>query len=409
MIPELLAPASNFDCIEAACRQGADAVYIGGGTLNLRAHSRPFSPRDIASAVGIAHAFDKKLYIALNTMPGEDEIGIVEDFLSVLALNATLPDALIVSDPGVVLVCKEIVPTIPLHLSTQTGTANSKSIAFWHKQGINRFVLPRELTLEEIAVLSRIPGIETEVFIHGAMCMAISGRCLMSAYMNKRHPNKGDCAQPCRLRYKVTPIFENPRSQAPTEVYDGELEDSTTYLMNSKDLNTLAILPEIIASGVASLKIEGRNKSINYISSVVRIYRQAIDAARQDSQRYTVRDSWRVELDALDHRPYTTGFFKGEYELQALAASKAADSARMVGVVKASFGPHQYVIDIKNPFDAGEVLAVIPVQYGKDPFPTTVESIFDFNNHPLEHALTNRLAVISSSIGLREGDILRRA
>jgi len=402
-IPELLAPAGSLEIAEAAFKHGADAVYAGIGHFNLRIHSPNFDLAGFSDLIGLAKKRGKKVFAVLNTMPNDTLLAEIEEFCYALQRHKILPHAFIISDPGILMVLKEIFPQVPLHLSTQTGTFNSKAIDFWKKQGISRVILPRELSLEQIKNITREKSVEIEVFVHGAMCVGISGRCLLGAYLAHRHPNHGDCPQPCRFSYTIT-----PRSN--TKQYgliDVEESEQGVYLLNSKDLNTLTIIGDIIESGVDSLKIEGRNKSVHYVSTVTKIYRRAIDHyVTEDKESF--EDWWNDELLKLDHRPYTTGFYKDDNYIQSPNRSKSALQLRVVGVVKAKLEHDTWVLDVKNPFIAGEELNVLPVKYNAEPYEITFESITDLNGKIQERAITNRLAVVRGEMHLKMGDIIRR-
>jgi U32 family peptidase len=403
--PELLAPAGNFICAEAAFNHGADAIYIGVGQLNLRAHSPNFAIEDLPELMNLSRQYKKKVYVALNVMPDQKSISLVSEMLLSIKKNGSPPDAFIISDPGVLVLCKEILPEVELHLSTQTGTFNLLSVEFWKHQGISRVVLPREFSTEQIAEITRSNIMETEIFIHGAMCVSISGRCLLGAYTAGRHPNRGDCPQPCRWKYKIGLINENKDVE---QSFDAEESEKGVYLLNSKDLCTIDIIPQIVSTGVHSLKIEGRNKSDYYVASVVRIYRAAIDKYIDDPQKYEVLPEWRSELEALEHRTYTTGFYNGESVLQDVFTSKASVTSRIIGTVKALLPGGLPVIDVNNCFTAGEMLEVIPVVQKKSLFSIEFAKISDLNGNTIDRAPSNRLVVGYSDISLRVGDMLRK-
>ncbi len=404
--PELLAPAGNYECLEAAFNHGADAVYVGIGPFNLRANSPNFSPDELPQVMRCAWERDKKVYAVLNTMPTNAQLEQIEAFLKELSQQEILPDAFVVSDPGIITLCKEYLSEMPLHLSTQTGTFNNRSVKFWADQGISRVVLPREFTLEQIKAVSDLGVSETEIFIHGAMCVSISGRCLLGAYLTGRHANQGECPQPCRFQYAIAP--KGSDDTATPEWFHAEEDEQGVYLLNSKDLNTLPILPDIIATGVNSLKIEGRNKSVHYVSAVVKTYRTALDRYFENSQNYSTEPEWFEELEQLDHRPYTTGFYGEDYSMQETSASKAQSRIRVVGVVKGLLKDGSAVVDIKNPFVAREKLNILPVNKKIAPYDISVSSITDLNGNTLERALTNRIAVVESGDKFAVGDIIRR-
>lgn len=303
---ELLAPAGDLEKLIFAIDYGADAVYVGGEFLGLRTSTKNFSLEDLREGLSYAHARDKKVYLALNAIPHNDDIDLLKQYLK--DLNGIGIDAFIVSDPGVLSVVKEMMPQAEIHLSTQANNTNYMSANFWHKQGVSRIILARELSIDEIVVMAKNveEGLELEAFIHGAMCMSYSGRCLLSNYMTGRDANRGACAQPCRWKYK---IIEEKR---PEEVYDVEQDERGTYLFNSKDLCGMPMIKDLIESGLSSLKIEGRSKSIYYVSEVVRVYREAIDSYYRDAKDFEVDEEWIEELKSVSHREYCSGFLLGK-------------------------------------------------------------------------------------------------
>ncbi|MFW5960639.1 MAG: peptidase U32 family protein [Chitinivibrionales bacterium] len=405
--PELLAPAGDTGAMEAAYRNGADAVYIGAGEYNLRTRAGNLLVQDVPAAVAAADSWNRRVYLTLNTMPDDVQMRGVKETLEGIKFEGSLPDALIVSDPGVVRLCRRILPEVPLHLSTQTGTFNAEAMEFWREAGVARVILPRELTADEIRKYSRSGITETEIFVHGAMCMSISGRCLMSAWMNKRHPNTGGCSHPCRFRYRIIPL-EGGRDELQECGFDVSESEKGVYIMNSKDLNTLPVLPDLIKTGVDSLKIEGRNKSIHYVSSVVRIYREAIDKAYTDPEWYRVSEEWERELEGIEHREYTTGFYFGERELQSTESSKQAGRVRVVGMVKEVTQDDEMIVDVKNPFYKGEALSVMPSGFKRKTFMASFDEILSFSGEVLEKALTNRIVRVKSEHRLCRGDMIRR-
>jgi U32 family peptidase len=422
--PELLAPAGTFACAETAFAHGADAVYAGIGKFNLRAHSTNFDLDEFGELLKLAAAGKKRVYGALNIMPSDDMLPQLEETLRKFADARFLPDAFIISDPGVLSLVTEICPGVPIHLSTQSGCFNLAAMKFWRKLGVSRIILPRELCIDQIRYLSQKGGAETEVFIHGAMCVSISGRCLLGAYRGGRHPNLGDCPQPCRLKYRIVPIDTDNDGVAGTDQsrYDGfDVEESDgsgdgswnprggAYLLNSKDLCTIGILPSIIESDVSSLKIEGRNKTAYYAASTVKVYRDAIDTYAAAPNGYKVKEWWLEELNAIDHRPYTTGFYDGDPVKQEVFSSKAKAGYRLIGIVKAVINGRP-VIDVKNLFSAKSTpINVLPVKNTKPPFDLTFSSILEFDGSDnTQRARPNRLVLLDGCTEkLRVGDMLR--
>jgi putative protease len=406
MLPELLAPAGNIQCVEAAFDHGADSVYVGIGRQNLRAHCANFLPEELVTAAGIAHRNGKKLYAALNIMPDNRRMSDIEALLSRIDPHDELPDAFIVSDPGVLTACRDHFPGIELHLSTQTGTFNSRAVDFWQEHGVSRIILPRELTLGQVQEITRLAKVETEIFIHGAMCVSISGRCLLGLYLAGRHPNYGDCPQYCRLSYQIRAI--TPRGEIIDEELSAEEDGDATYLLNSKDLNTLPILPDLLVTGVHGLKIEGRNRSVHYIATAVTVYREALDAYAKNPGSYVPDPSWAARLDSIEHRPYTTGFYSGEIAMQDISGAKAVPQAVPVAIVRQVLDNGFSILDVKNSFAAGQTVNVLPIRKGKAPFDILIAGMKDLNGATVTRANANCLVVLESNAHLRTGDILRR-
>jgi putative protease len=404
--PELLAPAGSMAIAQAAFDHGADAVYAGFGQENLRAHSPSLTPDDLCALLDLAQSRAKKVYITLNCMPDDAMLAQIDSTVSAIARLPRLPHAIIVSDPGVLTLCRNSLPKVPLHLSTQTGVFNTADLRFWKDQGVARVILPRELTLEQAGACAAVPGVETELFIHGAMCVSISGRCLLGAYLDGRHPNKGDCTQPCRLRYRIDPI--SPSGVSAEKWFEAEESADGVFLLNSKDLCALPILPRIMETGVHALKIEGRNKGVHYAATVTRVYRAALDAFMADPSQFSVRSEWLAELDAIEHRPYTTGFYGGELQLQSVFFSKSRVVTGMAGTVKGIMPDGSPVIDVKGVFRPGDRLQVLPLNRKIAPYEISFPSLTDLTGMPLDYAPLHRLAVGREVSGLRLGDLLRK-
>ncbi|MDH3829409.1 MAG: U32 family peptidase [Desulfobacterales bacterium] len=298
---ELLAPAGNFEKLEIAIHYGADAVYLGGKDFSLRNLSGNFSLEEIKQAVAYAHDRGVKIYVTVNVYARNDEQPFIAAYLE--KLGAVGPDGVIVADPGVILTARELMPHIPLHLSTQANSTNYKTVEFWERLGIRRVNVARELTLAEIQAIGEQAQIEIEAFVHGAMCIAYSGRCLLSSFMTNRHSNRGMCTHPCRWKYA---LVEETRAG----LYMPIAEDNRgTYIFNSKDLCMIEHIPALINSSVSALKIEGRMKGINYLATVVKVYREAIDRYFQDPMGYDLQPEWLVELTRINRRGFCTGFY----------------------------------------------------------------------------------------------------
>ncbi|MCW7752421.1 U32 family peptidase [Desulfobotulus sp. H1] len=299
---ELLAPAGNMEKLKIAIEYGADAVYLGGENFSLRNFSGNFSLPDIQKAITYTHQRNAKVYVACNVYPRNHELADLQHYLEELA--ACSPDALIVSDPGVIALARQHAPGIPLHLSTQANTTNSGAVRFWADNGVTRINAARELSLAEIHTLCK-ETIEVECFIHGAMCIAYSGRCLLSSYMADRDSNRGLCAHPCRWSYAVV------EAKRPGHYFPVHEDSRGSYVFNSKDLCMIDHLPDLIRAGVSSVKIEGRMKSIHYLAVTVGAYREAIDLYYKNPSTYKTDPEWLRRLDSLHHRGYGTGFYLG--------------------------------------------------------------------------------------------------
>lgn len=324
--PELLAPAGNLEKLQAALIYGADAVYFGGKNFSLRAFGDNFTREEILSAVEFTHARGKKIYAAVNIFAHNADLNALTDYLSFL--KAAGVDAVLVSDLGVLNLAREAGLTI--HISTQANVTNLAAAKFFHELGASRIVLARELTREEILAIKKSCAAELEIFIHGAMCISYSGRCWLSKFLTGRDANLGACTHSCRWKYN---LVEETR---PNEFFPVGEDARGSYVMNSKDLCLLPHLDKVIQSGVASLKIEGRMKSVNYVAGVVKVYRAAIDSYFDDPNDFKIRDEWRAELDKIAHRPYTTGFFFSDGQpTEIYSTSKPSRASEFLGIVRA--------------------------------------------------------------------------
>lgn len=315
-IPELLAPAGNPERLRAALRYGADAVYLGMQRMSLRNFAENFSLDDLQEACSLARDMGRRIYVTVNAFARDQQLRDLPAFLS--DISSAGADALIINDPGVLCIARETLPDMKLHLSTQANTLNARAAAFWHAQGVSRIVLARELTLDEIRFIRNEcpPELELELFVHGAMCVSYSGRCLLSNYINGRDSNRGECAQPCRWTYELREKGKNG------EYFPIEQDALGTYILNSRDLNLLRHLPEVIGTGVRSLKIEGRMKSIYYVAGVVNAYRMALDELKKGAEQ--VPEEITQELEKISHRPYTSGFAFGDPGVEGQAAQSAS-------------------------------------------------------------------------------------
>ena len=349
--PELLAPAGNMEKLHMALLYGADAVYLGGKMFGLRAFASNFSLAEMDEAVAFAHSLHKKVYVTVNIFAHNEDINNLPDYLR--NLQAIGVDALLISDFGVWSVAREIIPEMPLHVSTQANTTNWAAVKAWENLGASRVVLARELSFTEMKEIGNKTEVELEAFVHGAMCISYSGRCWLSSYLTGRDGNRGACAQVCRWEFNLT------EKNRPGEVYDVAGDDQGTYIMNSKDLCLLPYLPQLMEAGICSFKIEGRMKSAHYAASVVSVYRRAIDACWRDPQHYTVKQEWLDELEKVSHRPYTTGFALGKPDAtaQVYTTSSYLQTHEFVGLVR-DWDNGRLTVEQRNHMKEGETLEV---------------------------------------------------
>ena len=322
---ELLAPAGNLEKLKVALIYGADAVYIGGKKFGLRAFGGNFSNDELKTGVDFAHSMDRKVYVTVNIFAHNEDIDELPDYLRYL--DEIGVDAVLISDLGVFSLAKDVTKNLELHVSTQANVTNYKTVEMWQKLGANRVVLARELSQAEIVGIKNHCDVELEMFVHGAMCISYSGRCYLSHYLTGRDGNKGECTHSCRWKYNLV------EEKRPGEYFEVDEDEHGAYVMNSKDLCLLPCIDKVIESGVSSLKIEGRMKSVHYVASVVKVYREAIDSYY--AGQFHIKDEWLDELDKVAHRPYTSGFFvNDENGTMIHDSSKAKQSSTFLGIVR---------------------------------------------------------------------------
>lgn len=353
--PELLIPASSLEVLKTAVMFGADAVYIGGEAFGLRAKAKNFSMEDMREGIAFAHEHDVKVYVTANILAHNDDLEGVREYFQ--ELKEIKPDALIIADPAIFEIAGEICPEIERHISTQANNTNYGTFNFWHKLGATRVVTARELSLEEIReIRANIPDdLEIETFVHGAMCISYSGRCLLSNFMVGRDANRGACTHPCRWKYsiveetrpgEVMPVFENERG---------------TYIFNSKDLCMIEHIPELLESGIDSLKIEGRMKTALYVATVARTYRKAIDDYQKDPKLYEENMPWYLEqISNCTYRQFTTGFFFGKPDetTQIYDSNTYVKEYTYLGIIGEE-KEGTYRIEQRNKFSIGETIEVM--------------------------------------------------
>jgi putative protease len=354
--PELLIPASNLEVLKTAIRYGADAVYIGGEMYGLRAKAKNFSIEDMKEGVAYAHQFGKKVYVTANITAHNRDLKGVEEYFK--ELKEVKPDAIIIADPGVFEIAQEVAPEIELHISTQANNVNYRTYKFWHKLGAARVVSARELSLVEIKELrENIPDeLEIETFVHGAMCMSYSGRCLLSNYFTGRDANCGACTHPCRWKYY---LVEETR---PGEYYPVFENDRGTYIFNSKDLCMIEYVPQLIDAGIDSFKVEGRMKTALYVAAVARTYRKAIDDFFEDPLLYMDNlEYYRQEISKCTYRQYTTGFFfnKPDSQAQIYDNNTYVKEYTYLGIVQSIREDGACELEQRNKFSVGDVVEVM--------------------------------------------------
>lgn len=346
---EVLSPAGNMDKLKMAIRYGADAVYCAGQSFGLRASSSNFSNEELKEAVEFVHSNGKKIYVTCNIIPHNEDLVGLEDYLKFL--ESIKVDAIIVADLGIFLLAKRVAPNLERHVSTQANTTNYLTTEFWKEQGATRVVVAREVSIADIKTMKEAADIEIEAFVHGAMCISYSGRCLLSNYFTTRDANRGQCTQACRWKYSL--VEEN----RPGEYYPIEEDQHGTYIFNSKDLCLLKYIPDLVEAGVDSLKIEGRMKSVHYAATVTKVYREAVDSYLADPEHYEVKPEWIEELEKISHRPYTEGFSveKPDETAQNYGQSSNTQTHDFIGLVEGYNVEEGYAyLEQRNNFKVGD-------------------------------------------------------
>ncbi len=401
---ELLAPAGSLEKLKTSILFGVDAVYCGGLNFGLRAGADNFSVEELKEGIEFAHQRDKKVYMTLNMIPHNEELAQLPEYIEeIRGLNL---DALIISDPGVFAFVKKEMPEMEIHISTQANNVNWASALFWAEQGAERIILARELDRDEIKeIAAKTEGkVELEYFVHGAMCISYSGRCLLSNYFVGRDANKGDCAQSCRWKYHLV------EEKRPGEYYPIEENDQGTFIMNSRDLNLAEEIPELIEIGLSSLKIEGRMKSVHYAAAVVNTYRQLIDQYYADPENYQADPKLLAELRKISHRDYTKGFYYGKpgSEGQRYESSSYLRTYDFMGVVKA-YDPEaqEAVVEVRNKIFKGDELEfIVP---GQKTFTIRADYLLDEEGAEIEAAPhPKQLIKIPLTEEVPIGSLLRR-
>ncbi len=402
--PELLVPASSLEVLKTAVTFGADAVYIGGEAFGLRAKAKNFSLGDMAEGIRFAHKHQVKVYVTANILAHNYDLeGVAAYFQDIKELGV---DALIISDPGIFDIAKEVCPHIDIHISTQANNTNYGTYRFWHRMGAKRAVCARELSLLEISQIRReMPeDMELEAFVHGAMCISYSGRCLLSSFLAGRDANHGACTHPCRWNYAV---MEEKRPGEYFPVYENE---RGTYIFNSKDLCMIEYIPQLLEAGIDSFKIEGRMKTALYVAAVARTYRKAIDDCLESREKYQENMDWyREQIASCTHRQFTTGFFFGkpDEKAQIYGDSTYVKEYTYLGMVEEAGQDGLYVIEQRNKFSLGEQIEIMKPD-GRN-IKARVNRILDEKGNPMDSAPHPKQKLwIDLGESLDQYDILRR-
>lgn len=402
---ELLIPAGSLDVLKTAVIYGADAVYIGGEAFGLRAKAKNFTKEDMKEGIAFAHERGVKVYVTANILAHNEDLPGVEEYFE--EMKEVRPDALIISDPGVFAIARKILPDMELHVSTQANNTNYGTFLFWYNQGAKRVVTARELSLQEIKeIRDRIPeDMEIESFIHGAMCISYSGRCLLSNYFVGRDANQGACTHPCRWKYSVV---EETRPGEYMPVYENE---RGTYIFNSKDLCMIEHIPEMIEAGIDSFKIEGRMKTALYVATVARTYRKAIDDYLESPEKYRANMEWyKAEIGKCTYREFTTGFYfhKPDATTQIYDSNTYVKNYTYIGTVETVFEDGSFQMEQKNKFTVGETIEIMKPD-GRN-LVVTVEEIRNEEGEQMESAPhPKQILRVRLSETPKAYDILRRS
>ena len=401
--PELLVPAGSLEVLKVAVIFGADAVYIGGEAFGLRAKAKNFTAEEMKEGIDFAHAHGVKVYVTANILAHNSDLTDAAAYFTELA--ALHPDALIIADPGLFMIAKDVCPEIDIHISTQANNCNYGTFLFWHEQGASRVVTARELSLKEIGeIRKRIPAdMEIETFVHGAMCISYSGRCLLSAYMTGRSANEGACTHPCRWKYAVV------EEKRPGEYFPVEENERGTYIFNSKDLCMIEHIPDLFAAGIDSFKIEGRMKTALYVATVARTYRKAIDDYLEDPKVYEKNLPWyREQISRCTYRQFTTGFFYGkpDQESQIYDSNTYIREYTYLGIV-GEVKDGLCVIEQRNKFTVGEQIEIM--KPNGENMEVTVRAIYNEDGERMESAPHPKQKLfVELDVQAEVFDILRR-
>ena len=400
---ELLAPAGNFSKLKTAVYYGADAVYLGGKSFSLRAFSDNFTDEELIEAVKFAHVKNVKIYVTVNIFARNSDFEKAVDYFRFLEKIGV--DAVLITDVGLISLCKAVAPKLKIHLSTQANTLNKYAVKFWGEQGLERVVLARELSLAEIKEISDFcPKTQLEAFVHGAMCISYSGRCLLSNYFNGRDANRGECVQACRWQYELREKSKGG------EFFGIEEDERGSYILNSKDLNMIDHIDEMAKAGICSLKIEGRMKSEYYLATVINAYRRAIDEYYKIGDKYKENKTFYDELLKTNHRVFTTAYMLGgNTETVNYSDSQSAGEKQFAAVVTEGTNDNGYfVAEMRNRFKKGDKLEVLTPGENFNKI-IIVDKMTDENEEIIDDAkIVQQKIRIYSDINVSAGDILRK-
>lgn len=400
---ELLAPAGNFSKLKTAIYYGADAVYVGGKAFSLRAFSDNFTDDELVKAVNYVHGYGKKIYVTVNIFAKNSDLIKAEEYFKFLYDIGV--DAVIVTDCGLISLCKKVAPNLEIHLSTQANTTNAYAVDFWGKQGVKRVVLARELSLDDVKKINEfLPDVELEAFVHGAMCISYSGRCLLSNYLNGRDSNRGECVQACRWNYSIREKSKDG------EWYDISEDERGTYILNSKDLNMIDYIDLMADSGVTSFKIEGRMKGEYYLATVINAYRRAIDEYYKLGGDYKNNNSFKNELLKTAHRAFTTAYTLGDNDktVNYEDSQSVGKSVFVANVLGYDAEKKAAIVEMRNRFKVGDELEVLSPSenFNKKIIATKMEN--EQGEEVTDAKLVQQKLYLYTDVALKQGDILRR-
>ncbi|MBE5754810.1 MAG: U32 family peptidase [Clostridiales bacterium] len=399
---ELLSPAGDMSKLKTALYFGADAVYIGGKHFSLRALAGNFTDEEILEAVSFAHSLGKKVYVTVNIFGRNDDIEQAEKYFKFLE-SANI-DGAIISDTGLIYLARQVAPNLPINISTQANTLNYKTVEFWKNYGVKRAILARELSLEEIAQIhKRVPDMEIETFIHGAMCISYSGRCLLSDYRTGRSSNRGECVQACRWHYEIR------EKDSECGFMEMQEDERGTYIMNSKDLNLLDYIAELDKAGVCSFKIEGRMKSEYYLATVVNAYRRALDAYYEEGENYKENPLYQEELKKTAHREFTTAYISGYNDRTVnYDDSQSKGTHKFIAQVLDGNKDRDYaLVEMRNRFKVGDELEVLSPSNSFNKTIVIDKMTDEKDVEILDAKIVQQKIKLHTSVPLSAGDILR--